>query len=127
MAPLRPFHLNMNRQSASPLEALPHEWSVEMCEGIGQIQVLEEDHRKILRLQIDQGCISLFRSLTVNLQANPLVSLEWSILTLPTEAGSGQSTGTAWYVVHEGAELGCRLSTNLSGGTSHFSGHVLGC
>lgn len=101
--------------SASRLETLPHEWSVKMWEGIGQIQVLQEDDRKILRLETDQGCISLFRSLTVNLHAHPLVSWEWSILRLPTEAGSGQSIrddhGVAVFLVFSSREAPSRTTT----------------
>lgn len=54
---------------------------------------VQEDHRKVLRLETEQGCMSLFRSLTVNLQPNPVVSWEWSVLTLPTAAASSQSSG----------------------------------
>lgn len=101
--------------SASRLQTLPHEWSVKVWEGLGQVQVLQEDHRKILRLETDQGCISLFRSLTVNLQANPLVSWEWSVLTLPTGAASGQSTrddhGAALYLVFSSREAPSRKVT----------------
>ncbi len=77
--------------SASRLQTLPHEWSMKVWEGIGQVQVVQENHRKVLRLETEQGCISLFRSLTVNLQANPVVSWEWSVLTLPNGGASSQS------------------------------------
>ena len=52
--------------SASRLESLPQEWSMKVWEGIGQVQVVLEDHRKVLRLETEKGCISLFRSLRVN-------------------------------------------------------------
>ncbi|MDH5700853.1 MAG: DUF3047 domain-containing protein [Nitrospirota bacterium] len=101
--------------SASRLQTLPHEWSVKVWEGLGQVQVVQEDHRKVLRLEADQGCISLFRSLTMNLQANPLVSWEWSVLTLPTGAASGQSKrddhGAALYLVFSSREAPSRKVT----------------
>lgn len=94
--------------SLSRLETLPHEWSMKVWEGIGQVQVVQEDHRKVLRLETEQGCISLFRSLTVNLQANPVVSWEWNVLTLPTAAASNQSSrddhGAALYLLFSSRE-----------------------
>ena len=51
---------------SSGFKALPHEWSMKVWEGIGQVQVVLEDHRKVLRLEPEKGCISLFRLLTVN-------------------------------------------------------------
>lgn len=77
--------------SASRLQTLPYEWSLKVWEGIGQVQVVQENHQKVLLLETEQGCISLFRSLTVNLQANPVVFWEWSVLTLPTGGASSQS------------------------------------
>lgn len=101
--------------SASRFQALPHEWSVKVWEGIGQVQVVKENNRKVLRLETEQGCISLFRSLTVSLQANPLVSWEWSVLTLPTGAASGQSQrddhGAALYLVFLSREAPSRKTT----------------
>lgn len=101
--------------SASRLQTLPHEWSVKVWEGIGKVQVVEEDHRKVLRLETEQGCISLFRSLTVNLQANPLVSWEWRVVTLPTVAARDQSTrddyGGAVYLVFSTREAPSRKTT----------------
>ncbi|MCA9422765.1 MAG: DUF3047 domain-containing protein, partial [Nitrospira sp.] len=69
-------------------------------------------HRKVLRLETEQGCISLFRSLSVNLQVNPVVSWEWSVLTLPTGAARSQSTrddhGAAVYFVFSSREAPSR-------------------
>ncbi len=97
--------------SASRLKNLPHEWSMKVWEGLGQVQVGQEGHRKVLRLEAEQGCISLLRSLTVNLQANPVVSWEWSVLTLPNAVASSQSSrddhGAALYLflfIQEGAK-----------------------
>ncbi|WNM59573.1 DUF3047 domain-containing protein [Candidatus Nitrospira allomarina] len=85
---------------------------MKVWEGIGQVQVVQEDHRKVLRLETEQGCISLFRSLTVNLEANPIVSWEWSVLTLPSAAASGQSSrdnlGAALYLVFSSREAPSR-------------------
>ncbi len=47
--------------SASRLQTLPHAWSMKVWEGIGQVQVVQENHRKVLRLETEQGCISLFK------------------------------------------------------------------
>ena len=93
---------------AARLETWPHEWSVKVWEGSGQVQVLEENRHKVLRLATDQGCISLFRSLRVNLQASPLVSWEWKVLTLPTGAASRQAQrddhGAALYLIFSSRE-----------------------
>lgn len=101
--------------SASRLETLPHEWSIKVWKGIGQVQVLEANHHKILRLETEQGCISLFRSLTVNLQASPFVSWEWNVLTLPTGAGSRQAQrddhGAAVYLIFSSREAPDRTTT----------------
>ncbi|MEO8325669.1 MAG: DUF3047 domain-containing protein [Nitrospirota bacterium] len=98
--------------SGSRLQTLPHEWSMKVWEGIGQVQVVQENHRKVLRLETEQGCISLFRSLTVNLQANPVVSWEWNVLTLPTGGVSSESTrgdhGAALYLVFSSREVPSR-------------------
>lgn len=56
---------------------------MKVWEGNGQVQVVQEDHRRVLRLETERGCMSWFRSLTVNIQANPVLSWEWSVLTLP--------------------------------------------
>lgn len=79
---------------ASRLPTLPHEWSVKVWQGVGKIQVVEKDNHKALRLETEEGCISLYRSLNVNLQANPLVSWEWNMLILPTGV-------TSQYVRHD--------------------------
>lgn len=97
--------------TASRLQTLPHEWSMKVWEGIGQVQVVQENHRKVLRLETEQGCTSLF-PLTVNLQANPVVSWEWSVLTLPNGGVSSQSTrddhGAALYLVFSSREAPSR-------------------
>ena len=77
--------------SASRLQTLPHDWSLKIWEGLGQVQVVKEKHRKVLRLETEQGGVSLSRSLTVDLQANPLISWEWNVLILPTGAVSRQA------------------------------------
>ncbi|MDH4193424.1 MAG: DUF3047 domain-containing protein [Nitrospirota bacterium] len=81
---------------------------MKVWEGFGQVQVVEEKHRKVLRLETEQGCLSLFRSLTLNLQANSLVSWEWNVLTLPTGAASRQAKlddhGAALYLVFSSRE-----------------------
>ena len=101
--------------SPSRLETLPHEWSIKVWKGIGQVQVVEENHHKILRLETEQGCISLFRSLTVNLHASPYVSWEWNVLTLPTSATSRQAHrddhGAAFYLVFSSREAPDRTTT----------------
>ena len=101
--------------SASRLETLPHEWSIKVWKGMGQVQVVEENHHKILRLETEQGCISLFRSLTVNLQVSPFVSWEWNVLTLPTGAGSRQAQrddhGAAVYLIFSSREAPDRTTT----------------
>lgn len=101
--------------SASRLQTLPHEWSVKVWEGIGQMEVVNQDHRKVLRLETEQGCISLFRSLSVNLQVNPIISWEWSVLTLPGGAGSRHverdDHGAALYLVFSSREAPDRKTT----------------
>ncbi len=98
--------------SLSSLEALPHRWSMKVWDGIGQLQVVQEDHRKVLRLETEQGCISLFRSLTVNLEASPVVSWEWNVAPLPTATASSQSSrddhGVALYLVFSSKEAPSR-------------------
>ncbi|MGD9852582.1 MAG: DUF3047 domain-containing protein [Nitrospirales bacterium] len=100
---------------ASRLKTLPHEWSVKVWEGIGQVQVLEENQHKILRLETERGRISLFRALSVNLQASPLVSWEWKVLTLPTGAASRQvqrdDHGAALYLIFTSKEASVRTTT----------------
>lgn len=100
---------------ASRLETLPHEWSVKVWEGVGHVQVLEENQHKILRLETEKGCISLFRSLEVNVQASPLVSWEWNVLTLPTGAISRQvqrdDHGAALYLTFTSGEASDRTTT----------------
>lgn len=104
-------------ESTSPtlLETLPHEWSMKVWEGSGQVQIVEESHHKVLRLETDHGCISLFRSLSVNLQANPMISWEWKVETLPTGAGSRQAQrddhGAAVYLVFSSREAPDRKTT----------------
>ncbi len=108
----RPIPSLYEPTSASRLQTLPHEWSMKVWEGIGQVQVVQENHQKVLRLETEHGCISLFRSLTVNLQANPVVSWEWNVLTLPTGGVSSQSSrddhGAALYLVFSSREAPSR-------------------
>lgn len=85
------------------LPTLPHEWSVKVWQGTGLVQVGKENHRLVLRLETEEGCINLFRSLNVKLQGNPLVSWEWNVLPLPTGEAS-QNVGrddheAAFYLV----------------------------
>ncbi|MDH3771780.1 MAG: DUF3047 domain-containing protein [Nitrospirota bacterium] len=101
--------------SASRLQTLPHDWSLKIWEGIGQVQVVKENHRKVLRLETEQGGVSLSRPLTVNLQANPLISWEWNVLILPTGAASRQvqrdDHGAAVYLVFSSGKAPDRKTT----------------
>lgn len=93
---------------ASRLPTLPHDWSVKAWEGTGLAQIGKENQRTVLRLETEEGCISLFRSLNVNLQANPLVSLGWNVLTLPTGGASQyvrrDDHGAAFFLVFSSRE-----------------------
>ncbi len=101
--------------SASRLQILPHDWSLKVWEGVGMVRVEKENHRTVLRLETEEGCISLFRSLSVNLQANPLVSWEWKVLTLPTGGASQYARrddhGAALYLVFSSREAPDRNTT----------------
>lgn len=101
--------------SASRLQTLPHDWSLKVWEGLGQVQVVQENQRKVLRLETEQGGVSLSRPLTVNLQANPLISWEWNVLILPTGAASRQvqqdDHGAAVYLVFSSGEAPDRKTT----------------
>lgn len=57
-----------NSISNSRLQTLPHVCSLKVWEGAGLIQVKQENNRTVLRLETEEGCISLFPSLSVNLQ-----------------------------------------------------------
>jgi hypothetical protein len=101
--------------SASRLQTLPHDWSLKVWEGLGQVQVVQENQRKVLRLETEQGGVSLSRPLTVNLRANPLISWEWNVLILPTGAVSRQAQrddhGAAVYLVFSSREAPDRKTT----------------
>jgi hypothetical protein len=101
--------------TASRLQVLPHDWSLKIWEGIGQVQVVKESHRKVLRLESEQGGVSLSRPLTVDLQANPVISWEWNVLILPTGAASRQAKqddhGAAVYLVFSSGEAPDRKTT----------------
>jgi DUF3047 family protein len=117
--------------SASRSETLPHEWSMKVWEGIGQVQVVQEDHRKVLWLETEQECMSLFRSLTVNLQANPVVSWEWSVCALFIAAASSQSMrddhGVALDLVfHSGRSQAGKPCLDIFGTMLVWSGQSLG-
>ena len=89
--------------SSQGMDTWPHEWSVKLWKGVGQFQIVEENRHKILRLETEKGCISLFRSLEVNVQENPIVSWEWKGLTLPSGASGDQEQlddyGAAFYLI----------------------------
>ena len=92
----------MNGHHFPVFESLPHGWSMKVGEGNGQVQVVQEDHRRVLRLEIERRCMSWSRSLTANSPANPFLSWEWSVLTLPTAEAIRQSSQgdhcTAFYL-----------------------------
>lgn len=100
--------------SAQSMCTLPHEWSLKVWEGVGQVQVVEEKQHKILWLETEDGCISLFRSLTVNVQENPIVSWAWKVLTLPTGASGGQKQrdnhGAGFYLIFSSKDAPDRMT-----------------
>ncbi|MCW5783598.1 MAG: DUF3047 domain-containing protein [Nitrospirales bacterium] len=52
-------------------------------------------------LETERGCMSWFRSLTANIPANPVLSWEWSVLTLLTAAAIRQSPqGHHWAALY---------------------------
>lgn len=95
--------------SARSINSLPHEWSVRVGRGVGQVQVLEEHQHKIMRLETENGSISLFRLLNVNVYENPIVSWEWKGLTLPAGASGEEEQwddhGAGFYLIFSSGDV----------------------